>query len=169
MAIVKKISTGSAPTKSTAAERLLLSDLVPSYGWETKAGQPREGLKLHYITFLPERAEGDRTQPAQVGGFLDSLTDPATGSVREGRNCVPLRITGEPAIVLASRIFKDGFDPSEKNTLPTGSVFLETRPEAAVSALRGEDGELIAVYADSAALTGRTLYVPAAEFEEDDE
>ena len=108
-------------------------------------------------------------QPAQVGGFLDALTDPATGSVREGRNCVPLRITGAAALVMAERIFKEGFDPSEKNVLPTGSVFLDLRPEAAVSAVRGEDGELIAAYADSSALTGRTLYVPMAGFEEDDE
>ena len=169
MAIVKKISTGSAPTKSTAAERLLLANLVPSYGWETSTGEAREGLKLHFITYLPERREGGKTQPAQVGGFLDSLTDPATGSVREGRDCVPLRITGAAALVMAERIFKDGFDPSEKNVMPTGSVFLDLRPEAAVSAVRGEDGELIAAYADSAALTGRTLVVPAAEFEEDDE
>ena len=168
MAIVKKISTGSTPT-TTAAERLSLTDLVPSYGWETKSGESRTGLKLHFVTFLPERAEGGKTQPAQVGGFLDSLTDPVTGSVREGRDCVPLRVTGASAVVLASRVFKDGFDPSLKSTLPTGSVFLETRPEAAVSALRGEDGELLAVYADGATLTGRTLYVPAAEFEEDDE
>ncbi len=151
-------------------ESLGLEGLVPQYLWETSKGEERSGLKLHYVTYLPERTEEGEGKQAQISGFLDSFTDPVTGSVREKPDCVPLCLTGAMAPVLAGRIFKSvGFNPDEKNTLPVGSVFLDLRPEATGEPLRGEDGEMLAVYVTSAAITGRVFYVPPMEFEPDDE
>ena len=180
MALVKRISKVSAGTEK---ERVVLGDLVPQYGWETTAGEAREGIKLHYASYLPERAEGGKTQPAQFSGFLDALTDPVTGSVRGGRDCVPFRITGTAGIALAGRTLAakalaetgdakaakaalEAFDAAEPFTVKAGSLFLDIRDGAEVEALRGEDRELVAFYAVSGSLSGRVMYAPPFEFEE---
>lgn len=180
MALVRKIGKVDVAEKK---ERLVLEGLVPQYEWQTTAGEDRSGLKLHYLSFLPERAEDGRTQPAQLSGFLDSLTDPVTGSVRGGRECVPLRITGAGAVALAARMVgaialaggasqeeakaeMDAFDASEALTIKTGSLFIDMRPEAVAEALRGEDTELVALYATSGGISGRVMYAPPFEYEE---
>ena len=180
MALVKRISKVTAEEK----ERMALDGLVPSYEWATSAGEGRQGIKLHYVSFLPEReGEDGRQQAAQLSGFLDGLTDPVTGSVRGGRNCVPLRVTGAGGVALAKRVVgaialadgatqaeakaaMDEFDPSAPFTVKTGRLYLDLRPEAAAEALRGEDSELVALYAASGSLSGRMMYAPAFEYEE---
>ena len=102
MALVRRV--GRTDVAVEEKERMELAGIVPQYEWETSAGESREGLKLHFISFLPERQEGEKNQPAQMSGFLDGMTDPVTGSVRNGRNCVPLRVTGAAATALASRV-----------------------------------------------------------------
>ena len=178
MALVRKIGKVEAVEK----ERLAIGDLVPEYQWQTSAGDAREGIKLHYLSFLPERERGEdgNAQPAQLSGFLDALTDPVTGSVRGGRNCVPFRITGTAAVALAARVAgavalatgcdaaeaMGGFDPEAPYTIKTGSLFVDLRPEAQAEALRGEDSELVALYATGGALSGRVMYAPPFEYEE---
>lgn len=51
MALVRRVGR-----TDVAVERKgwCLCDLVPTYEWETTSGESREGLKLHYISFLPE-------------------------------------------------------------------------------------------------------------------
>ena len=178
MALVKRVSGKVA--EAVEREKLGLGNLVPQYEWTTSAGETRQGLKLHYISFLPEREEGDKTQPAQFSGFLDALTDPATGTVRNGKNCVPFRVTGSAGVALAGRVLASvalaeggdaayalaAFDAAEKFTVATGSLFLDLRDGAAAEALRGEDRELVALYAASGALSGRMMYAPPYEFEE---
>ena len=179
MALVKRVSKVATGTEER--ERLVLGDLVPQYEWATTSGESREGLKLHYISFLTERQEGDdKEQPAQLSGFLDGFADPVTGTVRNGRDCVPFRITGSAAVALAARVLAavamaeggdpnaamEEFDPSAKFVLKTGSLFLDLRPEAKAETLRGEDGELVALYATSGSLSGRMMYAPPFEFEE---
>ena len=177
MALVRRV--GSVD-ETAEKERVELSGLVPTYTWETSAGDARQGLKLHYFSYLPERAEGDKVQPAQASGFLDGLTDPVTGSVRGGRECVPLRITGAAGIALATRVvgavaLAEGgdaaaamaeFDPSEALVVKTGSLYIDLRPDAAAETLRGEGREMVALYATSGALSGRVMYAPPFEFEE---
>ena len=176
MALVKRISKNVAEEK----EKLALGDLVPSYEWQTSTGASREGLKLHYLSFLPERAEGDKSQPAQFSGFCDGFTDPLTGTVRGGRECVPLRLTGAAGVALAARVLaavamaegRDaaeamaGFDPSAPFTVKTGSLYLDLRDGAEAEALRGDDRELVALYATNGSLSGRVMYAPPFEFEE---
>ena len=177
MALVKRIS---AVTAAEEKEKVMLGDLVPSYEWATSAGESRTGIKLHYISFLPERAEGEKVQPAQMSGFCDGFTDPVTGTVRGGRNCVPFRITGSAGVALAGRVLaavamaegRDGhaamaeFDPSAPFTVKTGSLYLDLRDGAEAEALRGEDSELVALYATNGSLSGRVMYAPPFEFEE---
>lgn len=183
MALVKRVSKAMA--EATEKERLLIGDLVPSYEWTTNAGEGRCGLKLHYISFLPEREreEDGSNQPAQLSGFCDALTDPVTGSVRDGRNCVPFRVTGTAAVALAARVLaaeamayggdaqaaqaaQAGFDPAKKYVIGTGSLYLDLRPQAEAEALRGENGELVALYAVSGSLSGRMMYALPFEYEE---
>ena len=178
MALVKRV--GNVAAAAVEKERLAIGDLVPQYQWTTSAGDAREGLKLHFISFLPERAEGEKVQPAQLSGFCDGLTDPVTGSVRNWRNCVPFRITGAAGVALASRVLAavalatggnadeamNGFDAAMAFTIKTGSLFVDLRPEAAAEALRGEDSELVALYAASGSLSGRVMYAPPFEFED---
>ena len=181
MALVKRV--GNVAAAAVEKERLAIGDLVPQYTWETTSGESRQGVKLHYVSFLPERQEGERTQPAQLSGFMDAFTDPVTGSVRGGRECVPLRITGTAAVALAARVVgavalaegatpaeakaaSDAFEASEPFVTKTGSLFIDLRPEAAAEALRGEDQELVALYAASGALSGRMMYAPPFEYEE---
>ena len=111
---------------------------------------------------------------------MDGMTDPATGTVRNGRNCVPFRVTGSAGVALARRVLAavalaEGgdaqaamaeFDAGEPFTVKTGSLFLDLRPEAQAEALRGEDSELVALYATSGALSGRVMYSPPFAFEE---
>ena len=179
MALVRRVSKVDVAVEK---ERMELAGIVPQYGWETSAGESREGLKLHYLSYLPERQEGEKAQPAQVSGFLDQFADPVTGVVRGGKNCVPLRITGAGAVALASRMvgaiaLAEGgaeaakaamasFDPSEPLLVKGGSLYVDLRPEAEAESLRGEDGELVALYATSGSLTGRMMYAPPFEFEE---
>ena len=178
MALVKRIGKVEAEKK----ERLALGELVPQYQWATSAGEAREGLKLHYISYLPERErdEDGNTQSAQLSGFCDGMTDPVTGSVRSGRNCVPLRITGNAGVALAGRVLAAvalaeggdaaaamaAFNPSEPLLVKTGSLYLDLRHEAQAEALRGEDSELVALYATSGSLSGRMMYAPPFEYEE---
>ena len=179
MALVRRISKSVAETEK---ERLALEELVPTYQWATTAGEAREGLKLHYISFLPEREreEDGSNQPAQLSGFMDSFVDPVTGTTRGGRDCVPLRLTGAAAVAMAPRVLAAValatggnaaeamavFDPEEKFTIGTGSLFIDLRPEAQAEALRDEKKELVALYAASGALSGRVLYAPPFEYEE---
>ena len=177
MALVKRISKKA---EAAEKERVALEGLVPSYEWATTSGESREGLKLHYVSFLPERQEGDDSKAAQLSGFMDHLTDPVTGTVRNGRDCVPFRITGSAAVALAARVLAavamaeggdpnaamEEFDPSAKFVLKTGSLFIDLRPEAKAETLRGEDGELVALYATNGSLSGRVMYAPPFEFEE---
>ena len=178
MALVKRVSKVSEVEK----EKLSLEELLPMYQWTTTTGESREGVKLHYISFLPEREreEDGSNQPSQLSGFCDALTDPVTGSVRDGRNCVPFRVTGTAAVALAARVLaaeamasggdaqaaQAGFDPAEKYVIGTGSLYLDLRPQAEAEALRGENGELVALYATSGSLSGRVMYSPAFEYEE---
>ena len=177
MALVKRIGKVEVEEK----ERVSLEGLVPSYEWETSTGETRQGLKLHFVSYLPERAGKDgKGQPAQFSGFLDQMTDPVTGSVRGGRNCIPLRVTGAAGVALAARAVgaialaeggdaheaMAGFDPAEPFVVKTGSLYLDLRAEACAEALRGEDKELVALYATNGSLSGRMMYAPAYEFEE---
>ena len=176
MALVKRIGKVEAEKK----ERLVLGELVPQYQWATSVGEAREGIKLHYVSFLPERAEGEKNQPAQISGFLDSLTDPMTGSVRGGRDCVPFRVSGSAGVALAARVLAAvalaeggdaaaamaGFDPAAPFTVKVGSLYIDLRDGAEVEALRGEDRELVALYATNGSLSGRVMYAPPVEFEE---
>ena len=178
MALVKRV--GNMAAAAVEKERLAIGDLVPQYEWETSAGEAREGLKLHYLSFLPERQEGEKAQPAQLSGFLDGFTDPVTGSVRASRNCVPLRVTGAAGVALAGRVLAAvalaeggdaaeamaAFDAANAFTVKVGSLFVDLRPEAQAEALRGEDSELVALYATNGALSGRMMYAPPFEFEE---
>ena len=177
MALVKRISKKA---EAAEKERLTLVGLVPEYQWETTSGESREGIKIHYVSFLPERQEGEDSKAAQLSGFLDGLTDPVTGAARGGRNCVPLRVTGQAAVALAVRVLAavamaEGGDPkaamaefeaAEPFVIKAGSLFIDLRPEAQAEALRGEDGELVALYATSGCLSGRVMYAPPFEFEE---
>ena len=181
MALVKRVSKVDVAVEEK--ERLGLGDLVPQYEWETSAGAERSGIKLHYLSFLPERQDGEKAQPAQMSGFLDGMTDPVTGSARGGRNCVPLRVTGAAGIAMAARVAgaialaetgdpkaakvaMDTFEATEPMLIKGGSLYLDMRPEAAAEALRGEDSELVALYATSSTLSGRMMYAPPFEFEE---
>ena len=178
MALVKRISKNVAEIEEK--EQLVLGGLVPQYGWETSHGEAREGLKLHYITFLPERQDGEKPQPAQLSGFMDQLTDPITGTIRNGRNCVPLRVTGAAAVALAARVLAAvalaeggdaaeamaGFEATAPFTVKTGALFLDLRESAEADALRDEDYELVALYATGGSLSGRMLYAPPFEYEE---
>lgn len=178
MALVKRV--GKVEGAAVEKERLELGDLVPQYEWTTSAGAERSGIKLHYLSFLPERQDGEKAQPAQMSGFMDSLTDPVTGSVRDKKNCVPLRVTGAAAVALAARVLAakalaeggdakaamDAFDATEAWTVKTGSLFVDLRPEAVAEVLRGEDSEMVALYAASGCLSGRAMYAPPFEFEE---
>lgn len=181
MALVKRVS--KLDETAGEKERLVLEGLVPQYEWQTTAGEDRSGLKLHYLSFLPEREGEEKVQAAQFSGFLDGLTDPATGAVRSGRNCVPFRVTGAAGIDLAKRMVgavalaegatpqeamaaMNEFDPSEPYVVKTGSLFIDIRDNAEAEALRGDDRELVALYAANGALSGRMLYAPPFEFEE---
>ena len=177
MALVKRIS---AVTAAEEKEKVMLGGLVPSYEWATSAGESRTGIKLHYISFLPERAEGEKVQPAQMSGFCDGFTDPVTGTVRNGRNCVPLRLTGAAGIAMAKRIvgavaLAEGedaagamaaFEAAEPFIVKGGSLYVDLRDGAEAEALRGEDSELVALYATTGSLSGRVMYAPPFEFEE---
>ena len=177
MALVKRV--GKVET-AVEKERIGLTGLVPSYEWETTSGESREGLKLQYVSYLPERQDGEKSQPAQLSGFCDSLTDPLTGAVRGGRNCVPLRVTGSAGVALAGRVLaavalaeggdpaaaRAAFDATEKFTVKGGSLFVDLREGAEAEAMRDEDAELVALYATSGSLSGRMMYAPPFEFEE---
>ena len=182
MALVKRV--GKVDETAGEKERLSLEELVPQYEWATTAGESRHGLKLHFISYLPEREreEDGSTQPAQASGFMDQLIDPMTGTTRGGKSCVPLRMTGAGGVALAKRIvgaiaLAEGgaeaakaamasFDPSEPLLVKGGSLVLDLRENAQAEALRGDDRELVALYAASGALTGRVMYAPPIEFEE---
>ena len=178
MALVKRISKNVAEEKEM--EKVVLVDIVPQYEWATTAGESRTGLKLHFLSYLPEREGEEKVQAAQFSGFLDGLTDPATGAVRSGRNCVPFRVTGAAGQALAGRVLAaiamaeggdakaalDGFDATEAWTVKTGSLFVDLRPEAVADVLRGEDSELVALYATSGGISGRVMYAPPFEFED---
>lgn len=180
MALVKRVSKIEAAGEK---EKLALAGIVPEYEWQTTAGDDRSGIKLHYISYLPERADGEKQQPAQVSGFCDGFTDPTTGTVRSGKNCVALRVTGASGVALAKRMAgavvlaetgsakaaleaMDSFDANEPWLVKTGSMFVDTRDNAEAEVLRGEDHEMVALYAAGGALSGRVLYAPPVEFEE---
>lgn len=178
MALVKRV--GRIADEKKEKEKVVLGDIVPQYSWETTAGESRQGLKLHFLSYLPERAEGEKVQAAQFSGFLDGLTDPATGAVRSGRNCVPFRVTGAGAVAFAARVLAakalaeggdakaalDGFDATEAWTVKGGSLFVDLREGAEGEALRGEDTELVALYSTSGGISGRVMYAPPFEYEE---
>lgn len=91
-------STQSAETKREA-ELVTISSL-PLMKYVTKSGEERIGIRLHNISYLPERAKDDGTiQPSRFGGFIPEWTDPKTGEVRGNLrdNSVPLQFFGHAA------------------------------------------------------------------------
>ena len=177
MALVRRVSRVE---ETAEKERLELVGLVPQYEWTTTSGEGRTGLKLHFLSYLPEREGEEKVQAAQFSGFLDGLTDPATGTVRSGRNCVPFRVTGAAGQALAGRVLAAialaenadpayalaAFDATEAWTVKGGSLFVDLREDAQAEALRGDDRELVALYATSGGISGRMMYAPPFEYEE---
>lgn len=101
--MAKSIATTNAVVSETAAtstatEFLALSKL-PLVAYTTKSGEERQAVRLHSVSYLPERVGKDgKTQSSRFGGFTDEWTDPVTGEVRgKERDSVPLQFFGHAA------------------------------------------------------------------------
>lgn len=93
--------TGAVPAAS--AELIPLTAL-PIVEYTTKAGETRQAVRLHSVSFLPEKiGEDGKVQSARFGGFLSEMTDPATGEIRGlDRDSVALQFFGHAAEELRS-------------------------------------------------------------------
>ena len=97
MSAATVVETTIAST-STKAELLALSSL-PLVTYKTANGEERVAVRLHSLSYLPERVgEDGETQTARFGGFVGEMTDPATGEVRGlHRDSIPLQFFGRAA------------------------------------------------------------------------
>jgi hypothetical protein len=86
-----------AATQPAGTELIPLTAL-PLVNFLTKKGEERVGVRLHSLSYLPERVTEDGPQSARFGGFLGEWTDPATGVVRGlNRDSIPLQFFGKAA------------------------------------------------------------------------
>lgn len=90
--------------QQTASAELIPLTALPIVEYTTKAGETRQAVRLHSVSFLPEKiGEDGKVQTARFGGFLSEMTDPATGEIRGlDRDSVALQFFGHAAEELRS-------------------------------------------------------------------
>lgn len=103
----KSMPTTTASTVETletvgsaaASSELLALTALPLISYLTQKGEERIGLRLHSLSYLPERiGEDGKPQSSRFGGFIGEWTDPATGTVRGlQKDSVPLQFFGKAA------------------------------------------------------------------------
>ena len=93
---------------------------LPIVKYTTKAGEERIGVRLHSLSYLPEKIGDDgEVQSARFGGFLGEWTDPKTGEVRGlQKDSVPLQFFGRSAEELKSII--DRLDDPKRDAIILG-------------------------------------------------
>ena len=96
------VKTPASTSKATA--ELLSLAALPIVEYTTKGGETRQAVRLHSVSFLPEKiGEDGKVQSARFGGFLSEMTDPATGEIRGlDRDSVALQFFGHAAEELRS-------------------------------------------------------------------
>lgn len=102
---VVSTTEGSLLAATKATEFLPLNKL-PLVSYTTKSGEERQAVRLHSLSYLPERiGEDGKSQSARFGGFVGEMTDPLTGEVRGlQKDSVPLQFFGRAAEELKSII-----------------------------------------------------------------
>ncbi len=92
------VSATAANTAKREAELTPLSSL-PLTKYVTKAGEERIGVRLHSLSYLPEKTgENGEVQSSRFGGFIGEWTDPLTGEVRGlQKDSVALQFFGRAA------------------------------------------------------------------------
>lgn len=91
-----------------ASAELLPLTALPLVKYLTAKGEERIGVRLHSLSYLPERVnEDNEVQTARFGGFIGEMTDPVTGEVRGlHRDSIPLQFFGKAAEDLCGIIEK---------------------------------------------------------------
>lgn len=93
---------------------------LPLVKYQTGAGEERIGVRLHSLSYLPEKiGENGEVQTARFGGFLGEMTDPVTGEVRgTHRDSIPLQFFGRAADELRGII--DRLDDPKRDAIILG-------------------------------------------------
>ena len=154
---MRSIATSTSATQAqdqtqqqTASAELIALTTLPLVEYTTGAGEKRQAVRLHSISYLPERVgEDGKAQSSRFGGFISEMTDPVTGEVRgRERDSVPLQFFGHAAEELKSII----------------DHLADPRRDAILLAINGDPAQLFAsVHRDA---TGRVkqLAVGTREF-----
>jgi len=92
--------------QQAASAELIALTTLPLIEYVTKAGEARKAVRLHSVSYLPEKiGEDGKVQTARFGGFLGEWSDPATGEVYGlNRDSVALQFFGHAAEELKSII-----------------------------------------------------------------
>jgi len=89
----------ASTTETKTAAELHACNTLPLVQYVTAAGEARQAVRLHSLSYLPERiGEDGKPQSARFGGFLSEWTDPTNGVVYgTNRDSVPLQFFGKAA------------------------------------------------------------------------
>ena len=90
--------SAATATAKSESELVALSSL-PIVEYKTKAGETRQAVRLHSLSYLPARiGEDGKAQSSRFGGFIGEMTDPVTGEVRGlQKDSIPLQFFGKAA------------------------------------------------------------------------
>lgn len=138
-----------AQNQAASAELIALTAL-PLAEYVTKAGEARKAVRLHSISYLPEKVgEDGKVQTARFGGFMGEWTDPATGEIYGlNKDSVALQFFGHAAEELKSII----------------SHLADPKRDAILLAVNGEPETLFASVHRDATGRVRQLAVGTREF-----
>lgn len=143
--MAKKMNTAAATQVETLAStqaqaELLALTSLPLVQYMTKSGEARIAVRLHSLSYLPEKiSEDGKVQTARFGGFLSEFTDPETGAVYgTNRDSVALQFFGKAAEDL--KVIIDKLDDPKRD-----AVLLAVNGDPATlqcSVHRNEDGSV---------------------------
>lgn len=111
---MRSIATSTSAVVETPSEgsrreaELIPLTALPIVEYTTKGGETRQAVRLHSVSFLPEKiGEDGKAQTARFGGFLGEWADPATGEIYGlNRDSVSLQFFGRAADELRGIIDK---------------------------------------------------------------
>ena len=157
-----------APTSAKREAELMSLTGLPLVKYVTAAGEERAAVRLHSLSYLPEKiGEDGEIQTARFGGFVGEMTDPVTGEVRGlHRDSIPLQFFGRAAEDL--RGILDRLDDPKRD-----AVLLAVNGDPATlsaSVHRDEEGRIRQLAVGTREFRGnfkKLIAAPAAEVEEE--
>lgn len=155
---VKSQTVATPETRTATQAELVALSTLPLSKYVTKGGEERVGLRLHSVSYLPEKvAEDGSVQSARFGGFMPEWTDPQTGTVHgKNRDSIPVQFFGKAADDLAVIVDR----VSKRDAILMG---VNGNPEELFASIhRREDGSILQLAVGTREFRGNYKLLQAA-------